>query len=94
MNPADQYVADFVAGISRLHLVKAHSVMIPPGQWQGDAEGLSRCSPEADIDALIGLLTQTGSDAVAVEEGGALAGIVTIRNLLLAVRGEPEARAA
>lgn len=22
MNPADQYVADFVAGISRLHLIK------------------------------------------------------------------------
>ena len=25
MNPADQYVADFVAGISRIHLVKAAS---------------------------------------------------------------------
>ncbi len=33
MNPADQYVADFVAGISRIHLVKAGSVMMPVGDF-------------------------------------------------------------
>ena len=27
MHPADDYVADFVAGISRLKVVKAHAVM-------------------------------------------------------------------
>ena len=93
MDPADQYVADFVAGISRLHLVKAHSVMIPASDWQGDATGLPRCSPEADIDALIGLITDSGSDTVAVEEGGALVGIVTTLNLLQAVRGDAVAAA-
>ena len=94
MNPADQYVADFVAGISRLHLVKAHSVMIAPGEWPGTVQDLPRCLPDADIDALIGLITETGSDAIAVEDGGVPVGIVTIRNLLLGVRGEPDARAA
>ncbi|SMG34398.1 quaternary amine ABC transporter ATP-binding protein [Paracoccus sp. J56] len=94
VNPADQYVADFVAGISRLHLIRAHSVMQPLVRWQGVTDGLPRCSPDADIDALIGLITSTGSDAVAVEEGGRLRGIVTIRDLLLGVRGETEARAA
>ncbi|WP_414153826.1 quaternary amine ABC transporter ATP-binding protein [Paracoccus denitrificans] len=93
MNPADQYVADFVAGISRLHLIKAHSVMISPDQWQGAVDGLPRCSPEADIDALIGQITETGSDAIAVEEDGKLVGIVTIRNLLLGVRGDADAGA-
>ncbi|MDK8871137.1 glycine betaine/L-proline ABC transporter ATP-binding protein [Paracoccus sp. SSJ] len=93
MNPADQYVADFVAGISRLHLVKAHSVMIPAGQWQGAVDSLPCCSPEADIDALIGQITETGSDAIAVEEDGKLVGIVTIRNLLLGVRGDADAAA-
>ncbi|GEK66580.1 quaternary amine ABC transporter ATP-binding protein [Paracoccus denitrificans] len=93
MNPADQYVADFVAGISRLHLIKAHSVMISAGQWQGAVDGLPRCSPEADIDALIGQITETGSDAIAVEEDGKLVGIVTIRNLLLGVRGDADASA-
>jgi len=29
LNPADDYVADFVAGISRLKIVKAHAVMQP-----------------------------------------------------------------
>ncbi|WP_104493060.1 quaternary amine ABC transporter ATP-binding protein [Paracoccus denitrificans] len=93
MNPADQYVADFVAGISRLHLIKAHSVMIPAGQWQGAVDSLPCCSPEADIDALIGQITETGSDAIAVEEDGKLVGIVTIRNLLLGVRGDADAGA-
>ncbi|UFM67188.1 glycine betaine/L-proline ABC transporter ATP-binding protein (plasmid) [Paracoccus sp. MA] len=94
MNPADQYVADFVAGISRLHLITAHSVMIPPEQWQGSVDGLPRCSPEADIDALIGQITETGSDAIAVEDAGKLVGIVTIRNLLLGVRGDADATPA
>ncbi|MDQ7774577.1 quaternary amine ABC transporter ATP-binding protein [Paracoccus aminovorans] len=90
MNPADQYVADFVAGISRLHLVKAHSVMVPA---TGPVDGLPRCSPEADIDALIGQITATGSDAIAVEEDGRVLGVVTTRNLLLGVRGDAAAAA-
>ena len=99
MNPADQYVADFVAGISRLHLVKAHSVMMPVDQWRFQQPGVSldslpRCSPEADIDALIGKITGTGSDAIAIADGGAIVGVVTTRSLLLGVRGEPDARAA
>ncbi|MFJ1293396.1 glycine betaine/L-proline ABC transporter ATP-binding protein [Paracoccus yeei] len=94
MNPADQYVADFVAGISRLHLVKAHSVMVPPAAYGGPVEGLPRCTPEADIDTLIETITASGSDAIAIAEGGAVVGVVTTRNLLLGVRGEPDVRAA
>ena len=33
MNPADAYVADFVAGISRLKVVRAHAVMQPVEQY-------------------------------------------------------------
>lgn len=99
MNPADQYVADFVAGISRLHLVKAHSVMVPVDQWRRQSPGLSpdslpHCSPEADIDELIGKITGTGSDAIAIADNGGIVGVVTTRSLLLGVRGEPEVRAA
>lgn len=60
----------------------------------GRGASLPRCAPDADIDALIGQITGTGSDAIAVEDDGQLVGIVTIRNLLLGVRGEPAARAA
>ncbi|RDD69999.1 quaternary amine ABC transporter ATP-binding protein [Paracoccus versutus] len=91
MNPADQYVADFVAGISRLHLVKAHSVMIPPGEWAGAPEGLPCCPPEADIDTLIATIAGSDRDAVAIVEGDAVVGIVTIRNLLSGVRGDAAA---
>lgn len=34
MNPADNYVSDFVAGISRLKIVRAHAVMQPISQYQ------------------------------------------------------------
>ncbi|MGV6873145.1 quaternary amine ABC transporter ATP-binding protein [Pseudochelatococcus sp. B33] len=93
LNPADQYVADFVAGISRLHLVKAHSVMIPPADYLRGAPGadlasLPKTEPEADIDALIALITGSGQDALAVIDEGRIAGVVTTRNLLLSVRGD------
>ena len=93
-DPADQYVADFVAGISRLHLVKAHSVMIPPGEWAGAPEGLPCCPPEADIDTLIATIAGSDRDAVAIVEGDAVVGIVTIRNLLSGVRGDAAAAPA
>ena len=33
-NPADDYVADFVKGISRLELVFAHTIMEPPERYE------------------------------------------------------------
>ncbi|KUM24245.1 glycine/betaine ABC transporter [Mesorhizobium loti] len=92
--PADDYVADFVAGISRIHLVKAHSVMRPvaelkSSQPQFDVSALPRTSPEADIGELIDLTMQSDRDAVAVVENGAVVGVVTIRGLLRGVAGKP-----
>ena len=89
LNPADAYVADFVGGLSPLHLIKAHSVMTPP---EGDHAALPRTGPEADIDALIALMTARDAQALAVEQDGETIGIVTIHNLLRGVRGAaPEA---
>ena len=45
LNPADAYVAEFVAGISRLHLIKAHSVMVPVAEFRAER-------PDVDIAAL------------------------------------------
>ncbi len=92
LNPADAYVADFVAGISRLHLIKAHSVMMPVDAWRAEKpgrgiDGLDQTSPEADIDALIDLTLATGGDGIAVIDDGAVVGIVTPRSLLLGVKG-------
>jgi glycine betaine/proline transport system ATP-binding protein len=97
--PADDYVADFVAGISRIHLVKAHSVMQPVAEFKAshpnsDVDTLLKTSPEADIGALIDLTMQSDRDAVAVVENGAIVGVVTTRGLLRGVAGTPVTAAA
>lgn len=92
--PADDYVAEFVAGISRIHLVKAHSVMMTvteyaSGQPDVDVASLLRTTPDADIGKLIDLTMQSERDAVAVVEDGKVVGVVTTRGLLRGVAGNP-----
>lgn len=94
--PADEYVSDFVAGISRIHLVKAHSVMRPVAEFKSsqptcDVDTLLKTSPEADIGALIDLTMKSDRDAVAVVEDGVIVGVVTTRGLLRGVAGAPAA---
>ncbi|MFD1981639.1 glycine betaine/L-proline ABC transporter ATP-binding protein [Mesorhizobium newzealandense] len=94
--PADDYVSAFVAGISRIHLVKAHTVMRPVAEFtnaqpHGDVNTLLRTSPEADIGELIELTMKSDRDAVAVVENGTVVGVVTIRGLLRGVAGMPAA---
>ena len=97
--PADDYVADFVAGISRLHLIKAHSVMesleacrrADPGL---DPADLLTTTPEADIDELIDLTMRSTRDGLAVVDNGAVVGVVTTRGLLRGVKGGRGAAAA
>ncbi|TKA95990.1 ATP-binding cassette domain-containing protein [Cereibacter changlensis] len=92
MHPADDYVAEFVAGISRLHLVTAHSVMVPHAAYvaQGgqSVDRLVRTGLAADIDELIALVLKSPDQAVGIEDAGAIVGVVTARTLLQAVKGE------
>ncbi|MBY5864294.1 glycine betaine/L-proline ABC transporter ATP-binding protein [Rhizobium leguminosarum] len=92
LNPADAYVAEFVAGISRLHLIKAHSVMRSVAEFQRsqpslDISSLARTTPEADIDELITLTMQSERDAIAVVDNDQVVGVVTPRSLLMGVKG-------
>lgn len=92
LNPADDYVAEFVAGISRLHLIKAHSVMHSVSEFQraapnADISSLARTTPDADIDELITLTMQTDRDAIAVVDNDQVVGVVTPRSLLMGVKG-------
>ncbi len=91
-NPADAYVAEFVAGISRLHLVRARSVMGSVADYRSrqpavSVDQLPKAAPEADIDELIGLSMQSERDGIAVVDKGAIVGIVTVRDLLHGVKG-------
>lgn len=99
LNPADQYVADFVAGISRVHLIKAHSVMIPAAEFRARHPGLApealpHAAPDTDAASLIGQITQTPSGAVTVADQGRILGVVTMRDLLLSLREAPARGAA
>jgi glycine betaine/proline transport system ATP-binding protein len=100
LNPADDYVAEFVAGISRLHLIKAHSVMGSVAAYQraqpnSEIGTLLTTSPEADIDELISLTLRSDRDGIAVVDGGTVVGVVTTRGLLHGVKGtQPDELAA
>ena len=93
-NPADDYVADFVQGISRLKLVFAHTIMKPPERYEAEDGDLSNASawpeadPEADLDLLVNLII--GEDnPIAVRTGdGQLVGVVTKDALLRGIQGE------
>jgi len=92
-DPADDYVADFVQGISRLKLVFAHTVMQPVEafQQQGgslqDVDHWPQANPEADLDALISLAVNK-NQPVAIKDDGNLVGIVTKDALLRGIQGE------
>ncbi len=54
MNPADDYVSDFVAGISRLKVVKAHAVMKPVTADTAHAPANSpQFGPDTNLSTLI-----------------------------------------
>jgi glycine betaine/proline transport system ATP-binding protein len=92
LNPADSYVSDFVAGISRLHLVKAHSVMHPLENYKKSRPGvdfqtLPQTNADADFDQLITICLGSKQDSIAVIDNGDLVGVVTTRSLLQGVKG-------
>lgn len=93
--PADDYVADFVKGISRLKLVFAHTVMLSPEQFQatgGSIEQLDNwptASPDADLDTLISLAVDR-PHPVAILDDAKLVGVVTKDVLLRGIQGDAE----
>ncbi|MEM6310799.1 MAG: betaine/proline/choline family ABC transporter ATP-binding protein [Pseudomonadota bacterium] len=93
--PADEYVADFVAGISRLKLVSAAKIMINPDEFSAKYGPLNgRDHPEAaptdDLDTLVGL--STGTDLpVLIKDDGHVVGIVSKDTLLRGLQGSNQA---
>jgi glycine betaine/proline transport system ATP-binding protein len=89
-DPADDYVREFVAGISKLKLVKAHSIMEPIESANGaDLSQAPRADESADLDRLIDLSIGTELPVV-ITDGGAEVGIVTKPRLLRGIQGGKE----
>ncbi len=88
MNPADDYVREFVQGISKLKLVKAHSIM-EPLDGRTDLEAAPRADEGADLDQLIDLAVGTDLPVV-ITENGRDVGLVTKPRLLRGIQGGKE----
>ena len=88
--PADDYVADFVAGISRLKLVSAAKIMISVDQHVAQFGALSKdcpsAQPEDDLDTLIGLSTGTDLPVIIKADDKAV-GVVSKDTLLRGLQG-------
>ena len=88
MNPADDYVAEFVAGISRLKVVHANAVMQPIDAYTkcGGTVGSDapRVKASETLSALIDLAIDHDS-AILIEENGREVGVVTRADILRTV---------
>jgi glycine betaine/proline transport system ATP-binding protein len=90
MHPQDAYVADFVAGISRLKLVHARSIMRAVAEYPGGAGAvghLPRVDTNATLNELIDAVLSAQAQAVSVTTDGQVIGWVSMPDLLRAVRG-------
>ncbi|MCY4359933.1 MAG: betaine/proline/choline family ABC transporter ATP-binding protein [Cyanobacteria bacterium MAG APA_bin_95] len=93
IHPRDDYVADFVQGLSRLKLVFAHRIMERPetyDQAYGDLAEVDtwpQAHPEADLDSLVSLIIGQQCP-IAIRADGKLAGIVTKDALLKGIQGQ------
>ena len=89
INPADDYVREFVKGISKLKLVKAHSIMQPVESYGGDLSAAPRADESADLDQLIDLSIDSDQPVV-ILDGGSEVGVVTKQVLLRGIQGGRE----
>ena len=89
MNPADDYVREFVQGISKLKLVKAHSIMEPLDSYSGTLDGAPRADEGADLDQLIDLAVGTDLPVVITADREEI-GVVTKPRLLRGIQGGKE----
>ena len=88
MNPADDYVSDFVAGISRLKIVRAHAVMQPIEKYTGEVGQPPDDAPRVNEDASLSELIQLAIDddaPIVVRDGGTDVGVITRPDILQTV---------
>jgi glycine betaine/proline transport system ATP-binding protein len=85
MNPVDDYVADFVAGISRLKVVHAHAVMQPIEHYIQKNGPLSSAMPNVEDNETLSNLISLAIDNenhILVESSGKAVGVITRSDIL------------
>jgi len=89
--PADDYVAAFVAGISRLKVVFAHSVMTPLARYEKTNHplpaGTPRAREDSTLDELVDFVVASEGPVMIVDPDDKEIGVVTRTALLKGIRG-------
>lgn len=89
LNPADEYVSDFVAGISKLQMIFAHSVMQPLDEFKarhGEVPDDAKVAhPQMDLNELMNLAVD-GHGIVTVADDKNTVGVINRAGLLRAIQ--------
>ena len=89
--PIDDYVSDFVEGISKLKLVNAHSIMVPLLDYADfPKESLAnapRVHQDCDLDRLIDVSTKTEHPIIIQDQYGKDVGLIDKATLLKGIQG-------
>ena len=93
LNPADDYVTDFVSGISKLDMYNADSIMQSVEKFKqkhGDIpEDALKAHPEMDLNELIGLAV-SGHGIIPVVDDGKTVGVINRKGLMRAIKQSQE----
>jgi len=88
MEPADEYVSDFVAGISRLTIVRAHAVMQPIEKYRASSAAPPADAPRVKESASLSELIQLAIDSdtpIVVRDNDVDIGVITRSDILQTV---------
>jgi glycine betaine/proline transport system ATP-binding protein len=92
-DPADDYVADFVAGISKLNLVTARKIMEPLDAFCAEHDApppdAPAAPPDCDLNALVDLAVDTVHPIV-IKSDGKTVGVITKKTLLRGIQGKAD----
>ena len=86
LNPVDEYVKEFVKGISRLKVVKAHSIMMPIENYKNLNQSIPKNSykilEDDNLNKIIETAINQDEDITVYDESNNLVGIIDKKNLL------------
>jgi glycine betaine/proline transport system ATP-binding protein len=87
LRPADDYVAEFVRGVSRLRIVRASSLMRPLVSGEAGSIGSDRLvvGADADLDRMIRIMAEAPGPLLVVDRDRMAVGVVTEAALLRAI---------
>ncbi len=88
LNPEDEYVGDFMRGVSKTAVMGAATIMEEPSQEdRARFSSYPCCPPTTPVDDLVAMAAETESPICIVTDSGELLGVVTRSALLGAMAG-------